>query len=58
MKTIDKTSVLLVIDESDLRNSISESLKAVDYKVYNTKKSTEGLELFKKFDIDICIIDV
>ena len=58
MKTIDKTSVLLVIDESDLRNSISESLKTVDYKVYNTKKSTEGLELFKKFDIDICIIDV
>ena len=58
MKTLNKTSVLLIEDESNLRESISDGLKAVDYKVYTTRKSTEGLELFKKFDIDICVIDV
>lgn len=58
MKTNNKTSVLLVEDDANLRNNISNSLSSVDYRVYTTRKSTEGLELFKKFDIDLCIIDV
>lgn len=58
MKTLDKTSVLLVEDDVDLRNTIDENLKAVDYKVYATKKSIEALDLFKKYDIDICILDI
>ncbi len=58
MKTYNKTSVLLVEEDSDLRNSISESLNAVDYKVYTVKKSIEGLDYFKKYDIDVCILDV
>lgn len=58
MKTLDKTSVLLVEDDVDLRNTIDENLKAVDYKVYTTKKSIEALDLFKKYDIDICILDI
>ena len=58
MKTLDKTSVLLVEDDVDLRNTINENLKAVDYKVYATKKSIESLDLFKKYDIDICILDI
>ena len=58
MKTLNKTSVLLVEDDVELRNTISENLKAVDYKVYATRKSVEGLDLFKKYDIDICILDV
>ena len=58
MKTLDKTSVLLVEDDVDLRNTINENLKAVDYKVYATKKSIEALDLFKKYDIDICILDI
>lgn len=58
MKTLNKTSVLLVEDDIDMRNTISDSLKAVDYKVYTTRKSTEGIEYFKKYDIDLCIIDV
>ena len=33
MKTHNKTSVLLVEEDVDLRNSISENLNAVDYKV-------------------------
>ena len=58
MKTHNKTSVLLVEDDIDLRNSISESLNAVDYKVYAAKKSIEGLDFFKKYDIDVCILDI
>ena len=42
MKTLNKTSVLLVEDDVDMRNTISENLKAVDYKVYATRKSIEG----------------
>ena len=33
MKTLNKTSVLLVEDDLDLRNMISDSLKTVDYKL-------------------------
>lgn len=58
MKTHNKTSVLLVEDDIELRNTISESLKNVDYKVYAARKSVEALELFKKYDVDICVIDV
>ncbi len=58
MKTHNKTSVLLVEEDVDLRNSISESLNAVDYKVYAAKKSIEGLDYFKKYDIDVCVLDI
>lgn len=58
MKTHNKTSVLLVEDDVDLRNTISENLNAVDYKVYAAKKSIEGLDFFKKYDIDVCILDI
>lgn len=58
MKTLNKTSVLLVEDNLDLRNNIGENLRSVGYKVYAAKKSVEGIELFKKFDIDVCILDV
>ncbi len=58
MKTHNKTSVLLVEEDVDLRNSISENLNAVDYKVYAAKKSIEGLDFFKKYDIDVCILDI
>lgn len=58
MKTHNKTSVLLVEEDVDLRNSISENLNAVDYKVYAAKKSIEGLDFFKKYDIDVCVLDI
>mgnify|MGYP006392902881 CR=1 FL=1 len=58
MKTLNKTSVLLVEDNLDLRNDIGENLRSVGYKVYAAKKSVEGIELFKKFDIDVCVLDV
>ncbi|MBQ8221886.1 MAG: response regulator transcription factor [Bacteroidales bacterium] len=58
MKTLNKTSVLLVEDNLDLRNSIGENLRSVGYKVYAAKKSIEGIDLFKKFDIDVCVLDV
>ena len=58
MKTHNKTSVLLVEDDVDLRNTISENLTAVDYKVYAAKKSVEGLDFFKKYDIDVCVLDI
>ena len=58
MKTLNKTSVLLVEDDVDLRNTISESLNAVDYKVYAAKKRVDGLDFFKKYDIDVCILDI
>lgn len=58
MKTINRISVLLVEEQSDLRNTISDNLKAVDYKVYATNKGLDALDLFKKNDIDICVLDV
>lgn len=58
MKTLNKTSVLLVEDNLDLRNNIGENLRSVGYKVYAAKKSIEGIDLFKKFDIDVCVLDV
>ncbi len=58
MKTLNKTSVLLVEDNLDLRNNIGENLRSVGYKVYAAKKSVDGIELFKKFDIDVCVLDV
>lgn len=58
MKTLNKTSVLLVEDDMELRNTISDNLKAVDYKVHAARKGLEALELFKKYDIDICVLDI
>ncbi len=58
MKTHNKTSVLLVEEDVDLRNTISENLSAVDYKVYAAKKSIDGLDFFKKYDIDVCVLDI
>ena len=42
MKTLNKTSVLLVEDDVELRNTISDNLKAVDYKVHAARKGLEA----------------
>lgn len=58
MKTLNKISILVVEDDLNLRNQLKECLEAVEYKVYVTRSSVEGLEIFKKYDIDLCIYGV
>lgn len=51
------TSLLIVENDLNLRNMLIECTKKANYTVHGTQSSIEGLELFKKFDIDLCIID-
>lgn len=58
MKNINSTSVLVVEEDSNLRKLISDMLESVDYVIHTAKDSIECMESFKKYDVDICILDI
>lgn len=51
-------SVLIIEDEKIMRITLEDFLKSKDFEVYATDKGLEGIEIFKKEDIDCVITDV
>ncbi len=50
--------ILIIDDEKIYRDEISEFLKSKDYVVYEADKPSIGLDLLKKEEIDIVILDI
>lgn len=50
--------LLVVDDENDLRNTLSEFLELEDYKVFQASDGDEGLEIYKNEKIDVVISDI
>lgn len=58
MKYRGKMNVLLVEDEFDFQKVLAEYLSLSGYTVFTADHGKDGLEMFKKEHIDICILDV
>lgn len=50
--------ILLVEDDSNLGYVIKDNLEVAGYNVYLCQDGEAGLELFKKYNFDLCILDV
>ena len=53
-----KETVLVIDDENDLRNLLSKLLKLEDFTTFSAENSRKGLEILKKEDISVLIVDV
>ena len=53
-----KKRILLVEDDTNFGIILRDFLKMNDYDVILAKNGMEGFEKFKKFQFDICILDV
>lgn len=51
-------NILIAEDEDDLRFVIGNQLKEEGYVVYEAANGLEALELYKKVDIHICLLDI
>ena len=54
----EKTKILLVEDDTNLGYILKEYLHVYDFVVDWAKDGIEGLETFKKYKYDLCILDV
>jgi DNA-binding response OmpR family regulator len=50
--------ILLVEDEADLRNNLSELLEIKNYKVTKTANGQQALDLLEKSDVDLIVADI
>ncbi|OZG62516.1 transcriptional regulator [Bifidobacterium lemurum] len=50
--------ILIVEDEAPIREGISEFLQSQDYEVAEASDGMEGLEVFRKFQPDLVILDI
>lgn len=50
--------ILLVEDDQDLGNVLAQFLELQNFKVLLARNGNEGLVLFKKNEVDICILDI
>lgn len=50
--------ILIVDDDANLRESLSESLELEGYQCFEAKNAKEGLELAKKHNPDVVIMDI
>jgi len=53
-----KTSILVIDDESDIRNSLKEFLEDFGYEVTEAGHAEEALELLESRDFDLAIVDL
>ncbi len=53
-----KESVLVIDDENELRNLLSKLLKLEDFTTFSAENGRKGLEILKKEDISVLIVDV
>ncbi len=53
-----RETVLIIDDENDLRNLLVRLLKLEDFFTYDAENATHGLEILKKEDISVVIVDV
>ena len=52
------TKILVVEDESDIREGISEYLSEVGYEVIVAEDGQEGIDLFKENNFDLVVLDI
>ena len=52
------TKILIVEDEIDIREGISESLSEVGYDVMVAEDGQEGIDLFKSNEFDLVLLDI
>jgi len=50
--------ILLVEDDQDIGNVLAQFLELQNFKVLLARNGNEGLVLFKKNEVDICILDI
>jgi two-component system cell cycle response regulator len=53
-----KTSLLIVEDESAIRNSLAEYMEAMGYITYLAESAEVALELLEKTPVDVVITDI
>ncbi|MFA6596244.1 MAG: sigma-54 dependent transcriptional regulator [Ignavibacteriaceae bacterium] len=53
-----KESILIIDDENDLRNLLVRLIKLEDYLTFDAENGAHGLEILKKEDISVVIVDV
>lgn len=55
---MDKNHILVVEDDSDIREGVEIYLKNQGYEVYQAGDGVEGLEVIEKNEIDLAIVDI
>jgi len=53
-----KEPILIIDDENDLRSLLIRLLKLEEFLTYDAENATQGLEILKKEDISVVIVDV
>lgn len=53
-----KETILIIDDENDLRNLLVKLLKLEDFLTYDAENGAQGLEILKKEEISVVIVDV
>lgn len=56
--TTNKTRILLIDDDPNLRKTLSDILRAKGYEALTAKDGKEGLELLKPCSVDVVLIDL
>ncbi len=54
----DKINILLIDDDSNLRKTLSDILRAKGYEIHAAKDGTEGLALLKRNTIHLALVDL
>ncbi len=50
--------ILIIDDDEDIRNMLKDYLAKEGYTIYTAKDGKEGIELFKRFEASIVLIDI
>jgi DNA-binding NtrC family response regulator len=58
IKASEKTNILLVDDEEDIRDVLSMSLTDMGYQVYDAKNGKEALRIFREINPPIVLTDI
>lgn len=53
-----KESILIIDDENDLRSLLVRLLKLEEFLTYDAENATQGLEILRKEDVSVVIVDV
>jgi len=53
-----KETILVIDDETAIRNSYRDYLEDLAYKVFSAENGKVGLQIFRKEDIDLIVVDL